>query len=79
MFAAAQILSGIVTVCLPLLARAGTEYFIMGRIILGIAQVQYQFELNCIIVTTYANVSLSGRDFPVHSAASSQMGANGRA
>ena len=63
MFAAAQILSGIVTVCLPLLARAGTEYFIMGRIILGIAQVQL----------------LSGRDFPVHSAASSQMGANGRA
>lgn len=39
MFAVAQITSGVVTLCLPILARAGTEYFIFGRILLGVAQV----------------------------------------
>ncbi len=39
MFAGAQMTAGLVTVCLPILARAGTEFFIAGRILLGLAQV----------------------------------------
>ena len=40
LFAALQIMVGIVTVCLPSLANAGIEFFIMGRVMLGLAQVQ---------------------------------------
>ena len=39
MFAGAQMTAGLVTVCLPLFARAGTEFFIAGRILLGLSQV----------------------------------------
>lgn len=39
LFAALQVMVGIVTVCLPVLARAGVEFFIMGRVMLGLAQV----------------------------------------
>jgi hypothetical protein len=39
MFAALQIAVGIVTVCLPALANVGIEFFIMGRVMLGLAQV----------------------------------------
>lgn len=39
MFASLQITVGIVTVCLPALAKVGVEFFIMGRIMLGLAQV----------------------------------------
>ncbi|KZS16615.1 Uncharacterized protein APZ42_017209 [Daphnia magna] len=38
MFAVAQMTAGLVTICLPVLARAGTEYFVAGRILLGLAQ-----------------------------------------
>ncbi|XP_032789939.2 putative inorganic phosphate cotransporter isoform X2 [Daphnia magna] len=38
MFASLQITVGIVTVCLPALAKVGVEFFIMGRIMLGLAQ-----------------------------------------
>lgn len=39
MFASLQIIVGIVTVCLPVLASVGVEFFIMGRVMLGLAQV----------------------------------------
>lgn len=44
MFAALQVTVGIVTMCLPPLAKAGVEFFIMGRVMLGLAQVNYSFK-----------------------------------
>ncbi|XP_046640794.1 putative inorganic phosphate cotransporter isoform X1 [Daphnia pulicaria] len=38
LFASLQITVGIVTVCLPFLASVGVEFFIMGRVMLGLAQ-----------------------------------------
>ena len=38
-FATAQTAAGLVTVCLPSLARLGVGYFIFGRVLLGLAQV----------------------------------------
>lgn len=39
MIALAQMTAGIVTVFLPVLARSGIEFFIIGRVLLGLAQV----------------------------------------
>lgn len=39
MIAVAQMTAGIVTVFLPVLARSGIEFFIIGRVLLGLAQV----------------------------------------
>lgn len=39
MFAGAQMTAGLVTIFLPILARTGTEFFVAGRILLGLAQV----------------------------------------
>ena len=44
MFAALQVTVGIVTMCLPPLAKAGVEFFIMGRVMLGLAQVNYSLK-----------------------------------
>ena len=38
LIAAAQTAVGVVTLCLPALARLGVEFFIMGRVMLGLAQ-----------------------------------------
>jgi len=39
LFAAAQTLSAVATLCIPALARQGVEYMILGRFLVGIGQV----------------------------------------
>lgn len=79
MFAGAQMTAGLVTVCLPICARAGTEFFIAGRILLGLAQVTIKSgkKANEVSNQNWFCVYVAyqiGSDCAIHSTIGSEMG-----